>query len=157
MDKNGNNLLDRHELQWGLKENGHSLSPSEFERLFKFFDKNNDGVVSYNEFLGSLRGELSPKRMACLSEVCAHLAKDGKISLAEMNQATDWSVTKEFKNGSMTRKQLEARFCGYFEKQQKDGLITVQDYIDFHTDVAVLFPTDEAFESAIKQVFAKCF
>lgn len=47
---------------WGLKENGHNLSPSEFERIFKFFDRNNDGKVNYDEFLRGIRGELSQRR-----------------------------------------------------------------------------------------------
>lgn len=47
---------------WGLKENGHNLTPSEFERIFKFFDRNNDGKVDYDEFLRGLRGELNDRR-----------------------------------------------------------------------------------------------
>lgn len=44
---------------WGLRENGHDLSPSEFERIFKYFDKNNDGKVDYDEFLRGLRGDMN--------------------------------------------------------------------------------------------------
>jgi Ca2+-binding EF-hand superfamily protein len=49
---------------WGLKENGHTLSPSEFERIFKYFDKNNDGKISYDEFLRGVRGPLNARRAA---------------------------------------------------------------------------------------------
>jgi Ca2+-binding EF-hand superfamily protein len=62
IDNSGNRKLDRSEFMWGLKENGHDLSPSEFERIFKFFDKNNDGNISYDEFLRGLRGDLSQRR-----------------------------------------------------------------------------------------------
>jgi Ca2+-binding EF-hand superfamily protein len=64
MDVNGNQKLDRSEFAWGLKENGHTLSPSEFERIFKYFDKNNDGAVSFDEFLHGVRGQLNPRRKA---------------------------------------------------------------------------------------------
>jgi Ca2+-binding EF-hand superfamily protein len=64
MDNSNNGKLDRQEFTWGLKENGHVLSPSEFERLFKYFDKNNDGVLNYNEFLVGLRGNLNARRRA---------------------------------------------------------------------------------------------
>jgi len=40
--------------------------PSEFERVFKFFDKNNDGKISYDEFLLILRGDLNPRRKVLL-------------------------------------------------------------------------------------------
>ena len=46
MDNNGDRRLDRSEFMWGLRENGHKLTPSEFERIFKYFDKNNDGKIS---------------------------------------------------------------------------------------------------------------
>jgi Ca2+-binding EF-hand superfamily protein len=64
MDNSNNGRLDRQEFTWGLKENGHVLTPSEFERVFKFFDKNNDGSLDYNEFLVGLRGNLNPRRRA---------------------------------------------------------------------------------------------
>lgn len=54
--------MDRHEFMWGLRENGHNLSPSEFERIFKYFDKNNDGRLSYDEFLRGVRGGMNENR-----------------------------------------------------------------------------------------------
>jgi Ca2+-binding EF-hand superfamily protein len=62
MDNNGDRRLDRQEFMWGLKENGHTLSPSEFERIFKFFDKNNSGKIDYDEFLRAVRGTLNARR-----------------------------------------------------------------------------------------------
>ena len=62
MDNSRDRKLDRLEFMWGLKENGHVLTPSEFERIFKYFDKNNDGKIDYNEFLRALRGELNDRR-----------------------------------------------------------------------------------------------
>lgn len=67
MDNSGDKMLDRSEFAWGLKENGHDLSPAEFERIFKYFDKNNDGRISYDEFLRALSGDLSEKRRSLIS------------------------------------------------------------------------------------------
>lgn len=62
-DKNSDAKLDRSEIQWVLKQNGQQLAPSEFERLFCFFDKNNDGFISTSEFIRGIRGELNGKRL----------------------------------------------------------------------------------------------
>ena len=66
MDNSGDRKLDRNEFQWGLKENGHVLSPSEFERIFKYFDKNNDGKIDYDEFLRAIRGDLNERRRSLI-------------------------------------------------------------------------------------------
>jgi len=62
---------------WGLKENGHTLSPSEFERVFKYFDKNNDGKISYDEFLVVLRGSLNVRRKGLVDLAFNKLDRDG--------------------------------------------------------------------------------
>ena len=56
MDDSRDRKLDRYEFSFGIKENGHDLTPMEMERLFKYFDRNNDGVIHYDEFLRGLRG-----------------------------------------------------------------------------------------------------
>jgi Ca2+-binding EF-hand superfamily protein len=77
MDNSRDRKLDRHEFQWGLKENGHVLSPSEFERIFKYFDKNNDGKIDYNEFLRAIRGEMNDRRRALVGLAFKKLDKTG--------------------------------------------------------------------------------
>jgi Ca2+-binding EF-hand superfamily protein len=56
-----------------LKENGHTLTPSEFERIFKYFDKNNEGFISISEFVAAVRGELPAQRAALVNEVWARI------------------------------------------------------------------------------------
>jgi len=78
--------MDRYEFMWGLKENGHTLSPSEFERIFKYFDKNNDGKISYNEFLIALRGDLNDRRKALINMAFAKLDRtgDGVVTVEDL-------------------------------------------------------------------------
>ena len=56
MDKNKSGTLDRDEFNWGLAECGIKLSVNEFDNIFKYFDKNCDNCVNYNEFITLLRG-----------------------------------------------------------------------------------------------------
>jgi len=67
-DINGDNRLDRHEISWLLKQNGHYLSEAEFEQLFRYFDKNNDGVLTLSELINGVRGNLSEARTRCVKE-----------------------------------------------------------------------------------------
>jgi len=74
MDKNGNGSLDRHEIQWVLRQLGMKMNVAEFERIFKFFDKNGDGVVSYHEFVISVRGELTGAKLDAVHKLCERVA-----------------------------------------------------------------------------------
>jgi len=76
MDNNKCRKLDRYEFMWGLKENGHNLSPSEFERVFKYFDRNNDGKITYDEFLNTLRGDLNDRRRGLVDQAYNKLDRD---------------------------------------------------------------------------------
>jgi Ca2+-binding EF-hand superfamily protein len=78
---NSDARLDRHELQWVLKENGHTLTPSEFERIFKYFDKNNEGFISISEFVAAVRGELSAQRESVVREVYNRIVSADSIDV----------------------------------------------------------------------------
>jgi Ca2+-binding EF-hand superfamily protein len=78
---NSDARLDRHELQWVLKENGHTLTPSEFERIFKYFDKNNEGFISISEFVAAVRGVLSAQRESVVREVYNRIVSADSIDV----------------------------------------------------------------------------
>ena len=50
-DKGKNGLLNRNEFKWALKEAGFILNKTEYDSLFRYYDKNADDKISYEEFL----------------------------------------------------------------------------------------------------------
>lgn len=50
-DKVKNGLLNRNEFKWALKEAGFVLTKTEYDSLFRYYDKNADDKISYEEFL----------------------------------------------------------------------------------------------------------
>ena len=59
------------------------------ERLFKFFDRNCDGVVDYNEFLRGVRGEMNDYRKGLVALAFKKLDKtgDNRVTLADLRDA----------------------------------------------------------------------
>jgi hypothetical protein len=76
--------LGRPETEWCLRENGQTLSHQETERIFKYFDKNGDGLISFHEFIEGVRGSLSPARKRIVASVWAELAPSGKLTTSEL-------------------------------------------------------------------------
>ena len=50
-DKDGNGVIESCELKTAFEEMGRHLSTCETERMMSLMDKNQDGVVNYEEFI----------------------------------------------------------------------------------------------------------
>jgi len=55
MDDNGNRSLDLDDFRWGFIDYGFNLSKEEAAEIMKRFDRNNDGVINFDEFLRFLK------------------------------------------------------------------------------------------------------
>ena len=55
MDNNGNRLLDVDDFRWGLKDYGITISKDEADQVLKYFDRDGNGQVDFNEFLRALK------------------------------------------------------------------------------------------------------
>jgi len=88
MDDNGDKKFDRQEFMWGLRDNGHNLTPAEFDRIFKYFDKNNDGKIRYDEFLRGVRGPMNDFRIGFVKLAFRKLDKTGE-GIVDINDLID--------------------------------------------------------------------
>ena len=68
-DRDGSNKLDVGELAKCCSMCKLGLTPPEVEQLHKFFDQDNDGLVSYDEFIRTIRGRMSPVRRKLVTKV----------------------------------------------------------------------------------------
>ena len=93
MDDNGDRKIDKQEFYWGLQDLGASVSKNEAALLLEYLDTNQDGVVSYDEFLVGIRGMPNEKRMDIIWRAFAKFDKDGNIT--EMPSEPPESQMKE--------------------------------------------------------------
>lgn len=62
MDRNRGGSLDPVEFKYAMRDYGLGLSEIEVQQIVKNFDTNNDGKLSFNEFLCAIRGDLNDRR-----------------------------------------------------------------------------------------------
>ena len=55
LDRDNNNLVTHEEIMAGLKRTGLPMTNEEIRRLITLLDRNDDGAISYKEFLGIRR------------------------------------------------------------------------------------------------------
>ena len=93
MDDNGDRKIDKQEFYWGLQDLGAAVSKKEAEILLDYLDTNKDGVVSFDEFLVALRGDLNEFRTGYIKQAYDKLDvnKDGQVTLEDIAKLYDVS------------------------------------------------------------------
>lgn len=147
--------MDRNEFMWGLRENGHTLSPSEFERIFKYFDKNNDGKISYDEFLRGIRGDMNQRRLALVKLAYNKLDRDhsGLVDLNDIAGAYDVTQHPKFKTGEMSRNDILTEFMAQWDTNIRDNKVTLAEFEDYYKDVSASIDEDDYFELMIRNAW----
>lgn len=73
-DKDKSGALSRDEFIWAMKEIGLMLTKTDYEKLFRHFDRNADNKVSYTEFLSSFIQEMNSSRVQHIEDIYRRLA-----------------------------------------------------------------------------------
>lgn len=155
IDDAGDGFLDREDFKWGLYDYGVKISDQEYGMLLDFFDVNGDGVISFDEFLVTLRGELSPAREAVIQEAFEKLDGDcsGTVTISDVKRLYDASSHPDVLDGKKTQDEVLADFMSQWDTQTKDGIVTLQEFMQYYRDVSASIDTDEYFEQMLRNAW----
>lgn len=156
-DHNGNKKLDREEFTECLASYGLFPKVVEIQALFKFYDIDGDGNITYEEFVRGLREPLTERRQAIVNKAFTLMDKDesGVITLADIDAIYDVSQNQDFIEGRLTREQILEHFLAGFEgvKGNKDGKISREEWCDYYTDLSMSVPSDLYFVQMMESVW----
>lgn len=151
-DKNNNGSLDRTELVWVLKENGNSLTNTEIDRLFKYFDKNCDSKIALQEFMDSFRNEMTPARLQIVEDIFDQLSQGAPLKLAELLGHYNCNVHPEVRSGKRKPgeiiRALEEAWSGYLPNAISP--VTRELFTEFYQDVSTFFDQDREFINVLR-------
>ena len=155
MDNNGDKRFDREEFKQGLRENGHNLTNDEFNRIFQYFDRNEDGVINFDEFMRGIRGDLNAKRRALVLQAYKKLDRDGNgfVDLRDLAQAYDVTEHPKFISGEMTKNQVLEEFMAQWDSKKKDNKVTQEEFENYYADVSASIDRDDYFELMIRNAW----
>ena len=156
MDDNGNRRLDRREFKEALRQYGVGLTPAELDSCFEVFDRDGDGNISITEFIRTIRGEMNDVRRNAVLAAFACLDKDGSgvVSFAELHSIYGQNLHRhpEVETGHKTEKQVLLEFVALWDKSG-DGIVTLEEFIDYYTNLSASFDNDEHFVFMIHQAW----
>ncbi len=115
---------------------GVPLNELEASQCLKYFDANRDGKLSFNEFLGAVRGELSAARRDVVHQA--------------------FSRADPHMSGAATLRQLETAYCpaspadldaflSAWGTDDKNAQISLEQFESFYADLSASEKSDEVF------------
>ena len=94
MDDDNSGYLSEAEFSKAMTECRMELTKQQLKHLFRYFDKSDDGTISYDEFLVGILGVLNKRRRAIVKLAFNILDKDGS-GVIEMSDIVDvYDVSK---------------------------------------------------------------
>lgn len=119
----------------------------ELQALVKYYDANNDGGISYQEFMNGLREELSERRTKITEKAFCLLDRSGEgvISASDICDIYDVAKNPDYLNSRLTKQQILENFLSQFEgtRGNHDGQVTFAEWMDYYTDVSQSIASDE--------------
>jgi len=161
LDERGGGAVDRAELELGfekfMRAFGVKLTKAEIDELFKMFDKNNDGIISYEEFIYGIRGSMPDFRVQLVKLAWAVLddAHRGYVTLEDIARKYDVSGHPLVKEGKMTPADAVRAFMSHWHLDNKKHTddVTEEEFINYYEWVSSVIDRDDYFELMIRNAW----
>lgn len=117
MDDNHSMSLDKYEFTKAMQDFMLGFSEGEVATLFRTFDYDNSGLISYDEFLVTIRGPMSPYRKSIVAKAFNKLDKDGNgyIDINDLRGVYSAAKHPDVLSGKKTEDQVLNEFLETFE------------------------------------------
>ncbi len=155
-----NRQLDKQEFVEGLRDFGLQVTKKEAMQLMKAYDRNNDGVISYDEFLRGMRGALNSRRAKMVQKAFKKLDKDGsgRITLSDLKGTFNASHHPKVISGEIKEADALQLFLNSFDgSQPKDkgagNDITIDEFEDYYSNISASIDDDEYFVKMMEKVW----
>ncbi|KAG2433561.1 hypothetical protein HYH02_012678 [Chlamydomonas schloesseri] len=163
MDDSGDRKLTYDEFKKALIEMKLGLNEADMSRLFRHFDRDASGFVTFDELLLGLRGELNDRRLDMVKRCYKVLDKsgDGVVTLAELEHRYDASHHPDVIAGIKTPRQVLLEFLSVFEEQgggvKGDGQVDFEEFKAYYSMISANIDEgehgDDYFELMMRNVW----
>jgi len=163
LDNDKTGALTRSELELGLDKFmrgfGVHLAKVEVDELFKLFDVDHSGTVTYDEFLKGIRGSMSAERVAMVKMAWAQFdtngRNDGVMTLEDIARIYDVSGNPLVKAGKLSKADALRAFMSHWHLSDTKHTdeVTEEDFIEYYDWVSASIDRDDYFELMIRNAW----
>ena len=133
------------------------LSKPQCVQVFRLFDRDGSGEISYEEFLRMIRGEMNGFRRKIAERCFKILDKDGSnvIDINDIRQKYNAKQHPDVKSGKKTEDEILSEFLDTFEdhyadvaghEDSRDGMVKMNEWLEYYNNVSMSIDDDAYFE-----------
>jgi len=125
------------------------------KQIFKFFDEDGSGTITYDEFLFGVRGEMNTRReqMVLLAFDVIDKDKSGIMDLDDITEAYDASKHPDVISGKKTKAAVLREFIDNFDAGEKDGKVYPNEFKRYYANISASVDDDDYFELMIRNAW----
>ena len=148
----GKDKVNKDDFLFGLRESGINLPKEEQDIILSFFEKDQDGMINFSEFLVALRGKPNDRRQAIIDKAFLKFDKEGNgmIDVTEIRQVYNCSKHPKVVSAEMSEEQVFAMFLKNFNDKNNIGKIDRKEWNDYYSAVSSSIENDDHFVIMIK-------
>jgi Ca2+-binding EF-hand superfamily protein len=148
----GKRLMSREQVAALCRELQVNAKDTEVDQLFGKLDANDDGAVSYDEFVDFVRGPMSDERKAAVQAAFAKIDTDfdGVITLLDIQRAYNPASNSDVASGQLTTAQALNVFLAQWDSREKRAPITFAEFSDYYNGVSAMVEDDRDFVQLVK-------
>ena len=148
----GKDKVNKDDFLFGLRESGINLPKEDQDVILSFFEKNQDGMINFSEFLVALRGKPNDRRQAIIDKAFLKFDKEGNgmIDVTEIRQVYNCSKHPKVVSAEMSEEQVFAMFLKNFNDKNNIGKIDRKEWNDYYSAVSFSIENDDHFVIMMK-------
>jgi Ca2+-binding EF-hand superfamily protein len=158
MDDDNDKGISYREFTKALKDYKIDLNDDESRAVFREFDSDQSGILSIDEFVRGVRGEMNDFRRGLITQAFGILDKDrdGVLRINDIKGVYSARLHPDVKSGKRTEDEVLGEFLETFEAHHnlragghRDQNVTLNEFIEYYNNVGANIDDDKYFEHMI--------
>lgn len=154
MDDDNSRTLSEYEFGKACRDFKTGISEENVPILFNMFDINRDGVLSIDEFIMAVRGDMNEKRVAIVEQAFRVIDKDGSgvLDINDIKDSYNASKHPDVVSGKREAESVLVEFLETFETHhnlkeggQNDGRVTLEEFTEYYNNISSSIDNDDYF------------
>jgi len=155
MDDDNSKDLSLSEFKKAIGEHTLGWTDAQLEEVYSWFDEDNSGGISYDEFLFGLKGPMNDRRAQIVLEAFAIMDADksGIIEVNDLEGRYNAKMHPEVIAGKKTEAAVLREFLDTFDCGEKDGKVSPAEWCQYYSHVSASIDDDDYFELMIRNAW----